>query len=330
MLEWADALKIRHTDLYLDSCAPRPMCFISHAHADHIATHDVAVATPATAALTEHRIGLRSVVGLDYGTDYHLDSNTSLRLLPAGHVLGSAMLHATRPEGTLLYTGDFKLRRCLTVPCAAPVPADVLVMESTYGRPVFRFPPRERVVQQLIDLVGSALRTGRQPIVMGYSLGKAQEAARVLTDAGFPVTLHGAAHALSMIYERLGVPLGSVRRYRREDFHGPDALDLPERGVLIAPPYVARTPFGTAFDHPLRIILTGWAILKDAKFRYGVDHALPMSDHADFDELLELVDLVRPKKVYTHHGYREFVDELRKRGIDAELACPDPQLSLFE
>jgi Cft2 family RNA processing exonuclease len=71
-------------------------------------------------------------------------------------------------------------------------------------------------------------------------------------------------------------------------------------------------------------------MLKDAKYRYGVDHALPLSDHADFDELLELIDIVRPKKVYTHHGYREFVDELKQRGMDAELACPDPQLSLFE
>jgi Cft2 family RNA processing exonuclease len=330
MLEWADALKIRHTDLYLDSRAPRAMSFISHAHADHIATHDLAIATPATAALTGHRIALKTVVELDYNVEHRIDPQTTLRLLPAGHVLGSAMLHVTRPEGTLLYTGDFKLRRCQTVPCAAPVRADVLVTESTYGRPVFRFPPRERVVEQLVDLVGDAMRGGRQPVVLGYSLGKAQEAARVLTDAGLNVTLHGAAHALCEIYERLGVPLGRLRRYRREDFHGPAALDLCERGVLVAPPHVARTSFVTAFDDPLSIVLTGWAILKDAKYRYGVDHALPMSDHADFDELLELVEIVRPRKVYAHHGFRAFVDELKKRGVDAEPACPDPQLSLFE
>jgi Cft2 family RNA processing exonuclease len=251
-------------------------------------------------------------------------------LLPAGHVLGSAMLHVTRREGTLLYTGDFKLRRCLTVPCAAPERADVLVMESTYGRPVFRFPPRERVVEHLLDLVEHAMRAGRQPVVLGYSLGKSQEAARVLTDAGFNVTLHGAAHALCEIYEKLGVPLGKVRRYRREDFHGPGALDLRERGVLVAPPHVARTSFVTALRNPLRVVLTGWAVLKDARYRYGVDHALPLSDHADFDELLELVEMVRPRKVYTHHGYRAFADELRQRGVDAEPACPDPQLSLFE
>ena len=330
MLEWAGALKIRHTDLFLDSRKPRALSFISHAHGDHIETHDVAIATPATAALTGHRIALKTVTALDYNVEHRTDPHTSLRLLPAGHVLGSAMLHVTRPEGALLYTGDFKLRRCLTVPCAAPTRADVLVMESTYGRPVFRFPPRERVVEQLVDLVTGAMRAGRQPVVLGYSLGKSQEAARVLTGAGVNVTLHGAAHALCEIYEKFGVPLGRLRRYRREDFHGPAALDLRERGVLVAPPHVARTSFVTAFDNPLRIVLTGWAVLKDAKYRYGVDHALPLSDHADFDELLELVEIVKPRKVYTHHGFRAFADELRVRGIDAEPACPDPQLSLFE
>jgi hypothetical protein len=114
-----------------------------------------------------------------------------------------------------------------------------------------------------------------------------------------------------------------------EDFHGPRAIDLRARGVLVAPPQVARTPFVSRFKHPLRIIMTGWALLKGANYRYGVDHALPLSDHADFDELLQLVDIVQPKKVYTHHGYPEFAEVLRRRGIDACLACPDPQLSLF-
>ncbi len=330
MLEWAEGLKIRHTDLYLDSRLPRPWSFISHAHSDHIATHGTALATPATAALVTHRIGLGGIREVDYRVEHRFDADTVLRLLPAGHVLGSAMLHVTRPEGTMLYTGDFRLRRCLTVPCAEPEAADVLVTESTYGKPFFRFPPRGLVVEQLIELVHGAIRAGRQPVVMGYSLGKSQEIARLLTDAGLSVTLHGAAFALCEIYERLGVPLGRVRRYRREDFHGPDALDLRQRGVLVAPPHVARTSFVTAFDNPLRVVMTGWALAKDAKYRYGVDHALPMSDHADFDELLEMIDRVRPRKVYTFHGFPEFVDELKKRGIDAELACPDPQLSLFE
>jgi Cft2 family RNA processing exonuclease len=195
---------------------------------------------------------------------------------------------------------------------------------------VIRFPPWRTVVDQLLDLVRRAMRAGRQPIVMGYTLGKAQEITRILTDAGVPVTVHGAVFHINRIYEEHGVRLGPYRRYNACDFHGPRAVPLEERGVLVAPPNVARGGFVTRFEDPLRVVLTGWGMLKNAPYRYGVDHVLPLSDHADFDELLELVERVRPKKIYSHHGYKEFADILRSRGYDAELARPDEQLRLFE
>lgn len=240
------------------------------------------------------------------------------------------MLHVTTPDQTFLYTGDFKLRSCLTVEQADPPQADCLLMESTFGRPIFRFPPWRQVADQMLDLVADALRDGRQPMVLGYSLGKAQEITRILTDAGFNVTCHGAVFALNEVAERFGMQLGRYRKYHPDDFHGPRALDLAERGVLVAPPNVARSPFAARFERSMKIMLTGWSMLKGANYRYGVDHALPISDHADFDELLELVERVRPKRIYTHHGYPEFADELKRRGHHASLARPPRQMLLFE
>jgi putative mRNA 3-end processing factor len=331
MLQWAQDLKIAGTELYLDSRSPRAECFISHAHSDHLGVHARTYCTPATVAFAEHRVGpLASVTRLDYSAQHRFDEHTQLCLVPAGHVVGSAMLHVTRPEGSLLYTGDFKLRDSLTVERAQPERADYLVMESTYGQPLFRFPPWKTVAAQLADLVEAAFRAGRQPIVLGYSLGKSQEITRVLTDAGFVVTLHGAAHSMAEIYRKLSVELGAYRRYAFEDFHGPKAMDLRERGVLVAPPSCARSGFCTRFENPCRIVMTGWALLQNAIYRYGVEHALPLSDHADFDELMELIERVEPKKIFSHHGYREFADILKAKGFDAELARPDEQLTLFD
>jgi Cft2 family RNA processing exonuclease len=331
MLTWAQDLRLSGNDLYLDSRTPRARCFVSHAHSDHLGLHDETICTPATAAFAEHRVGAAAnVQTLEYDVDFRFDADTSLRLLPAGHVVGSAMLHVTRPEGTLLYTGDFKLRESLTAMPARPERADVLVMESTYGQPHFRFPPWRETAARLVETVEAAFRAGRQPIVLGYSLGKAQEITRILSDAGFPVTLHGAAHAMADIHTRLGIPLGAYRRYAFADFHGPRALDFRERGVLVAPPHCARSGFCTRFDNPCRIVMTGWALLKNAIYRYGVEHALPLSDHADFDELMELIEIVQPKKIYSHHGYREFAEILRAKGFDAELARPEAQLTLFD
>lgn len=330
MLEWDDDLKIHHTGLYLDSRRSRPLCFVSHAHIDHLGEHEQALCTAETAALAEQRIALKAIQTLTFKEQTTLDANTRVQLLSAGHVLGSAMIHVQRPEGSLLYTGDFKLRSCITVPCAQTENADVLVMESTYGKTLFRFPPWQQVATELVERVTAAMREGRQPIVMGYSLGKAQEIVRILTDAGLRVTCHGAVANVNATYERLGVRVGEHRRYNFVDFHGDRPLDLQERGVLVAPPQVARSAFVNRFSRPLTIMMSGWSLLKGAQYRYGVDHVLPLSDHADFDELLELIERVRPKKIFTHHGFPEFAETLRMKGLDARTARTDPQMQLFD
>src|SRR3954453_11609450 len=112
MFEWADDLKLAGADLYLDSRQGRPCCFVSHAHSDHIAVHGHAYSTPETAAQAEMRVGRQPVTTLAYGVEHRHGPDLSLRLLPAGHVLGSAMLYAENDAGSFLYTGDFKLREC--------------------------------------------------------------------------------------------------------------------------------------------------------------------------------------------------------------------------
>ncbi|MFT3788636.1 MAG: MBL fold metallo-hydrolase RNA specificity domain-containing protein [Tepidisphaeraceae bacterium] len=330
MVEWDNGLYIPQGDLWLDSRRPRSVCFVSHAHSDHLGAHRRAIATQETSVLALRRIGADCTDVVKLGQRFDLSGAAQLTCQPAGHVLGSAMLHVETPDGSLLYTGDYKLRPGLTTPSAQLAPADFLLMESTYGNPFFRFPAREQVVEQLIELVVNALADGIQPIVLGYSLGKAQEIVRTLTDAGLPVTEHGAVANISDVYEQFGVGLGPRRRYAAADFHSRRALDLAERGVLVAPPQAARSPFSQRFERKLTIMMSGWALMKNARFRYGVDHALPLSDHADFDELIRTVELVNPKRVYTHHGFPEFVDHLKKRGWDARLAKPDPQLQLFD
>lgn len=229
-----------------------------------------------------------------------------------------------------VYTGDFKLRSSLTCLRAAPPQAAHLLMECTYGLPQFRFPSASILREQIVSRAKTAQSEGRQPLVFAYSLGKAQEAVRILTDAGIAVTVHGAVARVNEIYEEFGVRLGPWRRYRREDFSGPAALDLYERGVLIAPPSNSRTAFTTQFEQRYTMMLSGWGIDRNAKYRYGVDEVIPLSDHADYDELLELIEHVAPKNIYLQHGFvKEFTDDLQRRGLNARPIRPDEQLTLF-
>ena len=65
-------------------------------------------------------------------------------------------------------------------------------------------------------------------------------------------------------------------------------------------------------------MLSGWGIDPSAKYRYRVDEVFPMSDHADYPDLLDFVSKVSPSRVLTVHGYTaEFARDLRRTGIEA-------------
>lgn len=50
----------------------------------------------------------------------------------------------------------------------------------------------------------------------------------------------------------------------------------------------------------------------------GIDYALPMSDHCDYNELIQLVHKCNPKKIFTVHGFaHEFAMILNNMGYNA-------------
>jgi hypothetical protein len=63
--------------------------------------------------------------------------------------------------------------------------------------------------------------------------------------------------------------------------------------------------------------VTGWAVDPAWRWRLGVDYAVALSDHADFDELLECIERVEPAVIYCTHGPAEFVTYLRRAGHNA-------------
>jgi Cft2 family RNA processing exonuclease len=112
-------------------------------------------------------------------------------------------------------------------------------------------------------------------------------------------------------------------------------LHVREAGLWLDPP--ARRQWALVShahsDHYARPDVTVCSppteALINAKYRYGVDEAIPLSDHAGHDELLQLVEQVRPRVVYTVHGYTtEFAADLRRRGIEAWSLVDNDQLEL--
>jgi Cft2 family RNA processing exonuclease len=310
MFHYDGGLRITSIDLAVDVRRRQPRGFISHAHTDHMARHELAYCTPATAALYQHRYGARLTHPMPFGEPLAFGELT-LTTHPAGHVFGSAMLSISGPAGTVLYTGDFKLRPSATAEAAAPPHAEVLIMESTYGDPRYRLPPREETILQLVATVQQILDTGRTPLVHAYVLGKAQEVTRILSDAGLRVMQHPLVYAISEIYARCGCDLGRYEPYPPfPTGQSPDA-------VVVVPPRSQRVPVLPGLRRPVSIAVTGWAVNPAWRWRLGADYAFPLSDHADFDELGECIERVNPAVVYCTHGPPEFVQLLRRRGHNA-------------
>ncbi len=319
MFHWENGLKLTTADLAIDFRRRQPRAFISHAHSDHMARHEFALGTPETGALYQLRLGPRRTLDLPYRQT--LDwAGLRLTTYPAGHCLGSAMLLAEDQGRTLLYTGDFKLRPSLTAEPAELPHADTLVIESTYGHPDYRLPPREESLAEFLTLVRRALAEELVPVIQAYVLGKGQEVTRLLCDAGIPVLQHRSIFEVSQMYESLGCRLGRFERFRGRAEPG-WAVVVPPGGVPSGSlPNLARQ---------VRFALTGWAIDPGAKYRLGVDHAIPLSDHADYDELIEAVDRVAPQVVYCTHGPESFVDRLLDLGYNAHVLGKPRQGRLF-
>jgi Cft2 family RNA processing exonuclease len=109
MFHYDAGLFLTAARLGVDVRRRQPRCFVSHAHADHIARHELAFATPVTARLYRHRLGERHRVReMRFGEPIEF-GGLRLTAYPAGHCLGSAMLLADDGRQSLLYTGDFKL-----------------------------------------------------------------------------------------------------------------------------------------------------------------------------------------------------------------------------
>jgi Cft2 family RNA processing exonuclease len=323
LFTYQDGLLLTRGKLWVDVRRRQARSFVSHAHADHIARHELALCTPETGALYRHRLGPHRVWPMPLGepTDF---GDTRLTALGAGHCLGSAMLLAEDGDESLLYTGDFKLGESLTAAPCEPRRATWLVMESTFGRPEYRLPARAEVVERLLEVVHGAFAEGRTPVVHAYALGKSQEVTKLLTSHGVPVLQHPTIWETSRVYERCGVALATgradVARYQGRPLAGHAVVTLPRS--------MKQHRLG-GLGVVTSIAVTGWAQSPTARYRLGVDHALPLSDHADFEELLEMVRRVEPKRVYCTHGPRSFVEEVRRIGFDAEPLEREAQRRLF-
>jgi len=321
-VEFRAGVWLPQIEWWLDARFPQLRSFVSHAHSDHIAPHREILCSAGTARIMQARMpGQRQEHILPFGHCEQLTTGCGVTLHPAGHIHGSAQALLTHEtHGSLLYTGDFKLRPGRSAEACATPRADVLIMETTFGKPQYEFPPTDDVLGEIAAFCHTCIDDGETPVLFGYSLGKSQELLCGLAEAKLPVMLHPQTLRLTRIYEELGIAFPPYREFNHAELAG---------HVVICPPQSNASTFLKRISRRRTAVVTGWAMDPGAIYRYQCDAAFPLSDHADFPDLLCFVEAVKPQRVLTLHGFaQEFALTLRERGIEAWAIGEDNQLEL--
>ncbi len=314
---WDRGVSLRGHGLWLDPLVVRDFAFISHAHTDHARRHREALLTPQTLALIPHPRRPRGWRMLGYREPMRRGRAT-VTLYPAGHMLGSAQLHFEHDGAALLYTGDIKLRQPSGEPPTHIPKADVLILETTYGRPHFRFGDPDSTVELIARWCRRALDSNVTPVLLCHALGKTQEVMLLLAEYGFSFAL-----------EKRCVP--AAQHYAAAGRELPEWVELdgePVRGRVVITPPSGKEEIRRLGRYRTALV-SGWA--KDAEFArlFGADASFDLSDHCDFDELIDVVELSGADQVYTVHGYTEdFARCLRRKGVKAWALEANEQLAL--
>ncbi|UUX49765.1 ligase-associated DNA damage response exonuclease [Nisaea acidiphila] len=315
-----EGLLVEPGGFYVDPTRAVERAVITHGHADHARPgHGTVAATAATLAIMRTRYG-----EMPFGSGQPLALGETITingvkvwLAPAGHVLGSAQVVLEYKGERVVVSGDYKRRPDRTCTAFEPVPCDVFVTEATFGLPVFRHPPDEGEMAMLMH--SRSLFPDRCHVIGTYSLGKAQRLISLIRAAGYdkPLYLHGALMPLCELYQAHGVDLGELLPATAGEKGKPRA-DLSGE-IVLAPPSAIADRWARRLPDPVVAMASGWMRVKQRAKQGGVELPLVISDHADWDELLQTLDDVGAPEVWVTHGREEaLVHAARKKGIEAK------------
>ena len=217
----------------------------------------------------------------------------------------------------MFYTGDICTRDRGFLKAATIPKCKTLITECTFGKPEFVFPKLEETIKKVNELVSELYNKGKPVLLLGYQLGKAQTLS-YLFGHWDPVYYHDSVKEMNDLHIKLG---GKIKP-------GLGHTEAASKGLLEKKPWIMVAPLMSESNQfvkdmkskygAITVGFSGWA---NSRFSYGRkhDYSIPLSDHCDYDELVDLVKRTGAEKIYTVHGFvEEFASDLVKMGFDAQ------------
>lgn len=301
-------------DFHIDPWRPAERAVITHAHADHARPGSRAyyAAIPGRGIL-QRRLGDDATIhAVDYGESIRFGPVT-VSLHPAGHLLGSAQVRVERAGEIWVVSGDYKTEPDRTCAGFEPVACDVFITESTFGLPVYRWPPEAGVFDAINGWWRANRTRGRTSIIYAYALGKAQRVLSGLDPGVGPILLHGAVEAMTEAYREAGVALPPTQHATNES-----AKQHKGEAIVIAPLSANGSTWLRKFTPLATAFASGWMAVRGARRRRSVDRGFVLSDHADWPGLHHAIEATGARRIGVTHGFVEpMVRWLNERGREA-------------
>lgn len=299
-------------DVYLDPWRAVPKAIITHGHSDHARWgHGSYITHHQNVPIIQHRLGNITVTGKNWGETFTING-VSFSFYPAGHIVGSAQVRVEYKGEVWVFTGDYKTEDDGISTPYEVVKCHTFITENTFGLPAFKWLPQAEVMADINTWWAQNRAEGQTSVIFAYTLGKAQRILKYLDPSIGKIYTHGAVENMTeVIRSMITFPETTLitRDTKKEDIAG---------SIVIAPPSAHGTPWIKRLTPYVTGSASGWMAFRGARKRRAIDKGFVMSDHCDFQGLLESIKATGAEKIICTHGYSDiFSAYLRELGYDA-------------
>lgn len=302
-------------DFYIDPWRPVDRALITHGHADHARSgHQRYLATNAALPVMRHRLGEITAQGVPYG-DVVTIGDAQVSFHPAGHVPGSAQIRVEVAGEIWVASGDYKTEDDGLSEPFEPQSCHHFITESTFGLPVFRWQPQAQIAREINDWWAACAAAGKTAFLGAYALGKAQRLLTMLNADIGPILTHGAVEATNKVLRAQGIDLPDTIHATAEI----DPKAYPG-ALVLAPPSALGSAWARKFGTQENAFASGWMQLRGVRRRRAGDRGFVISDHADWQGLLDTIKETGAENIYVTHGYTDiFTRYLMENGWNARV-----------
>ena len=302
-------------DFFVDPRGKVARAIITHAHSDHGRPgHRSYLCSKTCESLLKLRIGKDSVVeSLSFGEKLKI-GQAIVSFHPAGHILGSAQIRIDVGGEVWVVSGDYKPQTDQSCEPFELVRCDGFISECTFGLPVYRWQPEQIIHQQINHWWTQNTDEGKTSLLFAYSLGKAQRVLAGLNPEIGKILVHSAVYPFLEHYKKAGVQLPEIVKIERGQEY-----DFGQ-AIVVAPPAVEDSTWTRRFRSARKGFASGWMAIRGARRRRNLDRGFILSDHADWNGLLEVIKGTEAEEIKLTHGNGDALTKyLREQGHNCSV-----------